>query len=161
MLLIAAIIGLGVAGNISRKKKEKERTQALELLAEELGWDFESTATDTIPGIERLALFDLGDDGEIKNLMYGEVDGVNARVFDYLYTVGFKNPTTYIQSVVLFEFDDQRFPVFTLRSEGAFDKMFSAFGYQDIDFPDALSFPGNTICAVRMNGQFGASLTIE
>lgn len=141
MLLIAAIIGLGVAGNISRKKKEKERTQALELLAEELGWDFESTATvDTIPGIERLTLFDLEEDREIRNLMYGAVDGVNATVFDYIYTVGGKRRTTYFQSVVLLEQNDLSFPAFTLRPEGVFDKMMSAFGYQDIDFPQRPEF---------------------
>jgi hypothetical protein len=40
MLLIVAIIGLIVATKIQHKKKEKERTQALQLKAEELGLSF-------------------------------------------------------------------------------------------------------------------------
>lgn len=141
ILLIAAIIGLSIAANLSRKKKEQERTQALQSLAEELSWDFESTApVDTVPGIDRLALLDLSDDRQIKNVMYGQVDGANATVFDYAYTVGVKHPTTLFQSVVLFELDDQSFPAFALRPEGVFDKMLSAFGYQDIDFPERPEF---------------------
>lgn len=135
MLFIVALVGLIVAANISQKKKEQKRTQELKVFAEEHGWDFEpGTPVHTIPGIDRFALFDLGHDKEIRNLMYGDFDGVNASVFDYIYTLGSKHPTTYFQSVVLLEQTDQRFPVFTLRPEGVFDKMFSAFGYQDIDF---------------------------
>ena len=136
MVLIVAIISLIVAARIVQKKKEKERTQALQLKAEELGWSFEPTArVATIPGIDGFALFDVGESKEIKNLMYVEEDGVNVTVFDFIYTIGTgKYQTTYFQSVFLFEPNDQSFPDFALRPEGAFDKMFSAFGYQDIDF---------------------------
>lgn len=135
MLLIVALISLIVAAIISRKKKEQQRTQELQLIANEFGWDFEAASSlDSIPGIERFALYDLGGDQEIRNLMYGEVDGVNATVFDYIYTLGVKRPTTFFQSVVLLEQNDQSYPVFTLRPEEVFDKMFSAFGYQDMDF---------------------------
>lgn len=141
MLVIVAIIGLGVAARIAKKKEEQKRTQEIQSIAEEIGWDFEPAApANSIPGIDRFALFDLGYDKEIKNLMYGAVDAVNATVFDYIYTLGLKHPTTYFQSVVLFEPDDQNFPAFSLRPEGVFDKMFSAFGYQDIDFSQRPEF---------------------
>lgn len=72
--------------------------------------------------------------------MYGEVDGVNVTVFDYIYTTGGKNTTTYFQSVFLLEPNDQSSPDFTLRPEGAFDKMLSVFGYQDIGFSQRPEF---------------------
>jgi hypothetical protein len=136
MLLIVVIIGLIVAAKIVQKRKEKERTQALQLTAEQRGWSFEPMArVDTIPGIDGFALFDLGHGKEVKNLMYVEDDGVNVTVFDYIYTLGSgKNATTYFQSVCLFEPSDLSFPDFALRPEGAFDKMLSVFGYQDMDF---------------------------
>ncbi|MGZ8842402.1 MAG: hypothetical protein ACXW18_01990, partial [Pyrinomonadaceae bacterium] len=99
----------------------------------------------SIPGIERFALYELGGAKEIKNLMYGAVDGVDATVFDYIYTTGGKHPTTLFQTVVLIEQNDQGFPVFTLRPEGVFDKVFSAFGYQDIDFGQRPGFSSQYI----------------
>jgi carbonic anhydrase len=87
-----------------------------------------------IPGIDGFGLYDRALDREIKKLMEFEVDGVIVTLFDYIYTTSGKHSTTYFQSVFLFEPGDQSFPDFTLRPEGAFDKMFSAFGYQDIDF---------------------------
>ncbi len=141
VLLIVGLISLIVAANISKKKKERQRTQDLQLIAGGFGWDFEAALTlDSIPGIERLALFDLEGDREITNVMYGAMDGVEATVFDYIYTVGFKQPTTFLQTVVLLEQNDQSLPVFRLRPEEAFDKMFSAFGYQDIDFDQRPEF---------------------
>jgi carbonic anhydrase len=135
LLLIGATITLVILNSINQKKNEQQRTQALQSTAEALDWDFEpAVQANSIAGIERLALFDLGDDNQIKNLMYAEVDGVSTTVFDYVYTVGVKRPTTFFQTVVLFEPEGQSFPEFVLRPEGAFDKMFSAFGYQDIDF---------------------------
>lgn len=135
LLLTVAVITLIILRRINQQKEEKQRTQAMHSVAEAFDWDFETTALPlTIHGIERFALFELGHDKEIRNLMYGEVDGVNTTVFDYTYTLGVKTPTTYFQTVVLFEPEDQSFPEFALRPEGAFDKLFSAFGYQDIDF---------------------------
>lgn len=135
VLLIVGLISLMIAANISKKKKEQKRTQDLQLIADEFGWDFEAALTlDSIPGIERLALFDLEGDREITNVMYGAVDGVNATVFDYIYTSGVKHPTTFLQTVVLLEQNGHSLPVFRLRPEEVFDKMFSAFGYQDLDF---------------------------
>ena len=67
--------------------------------------------------------------------MYREADDLNTTVFDFIYSMGTdKHRTTYLQSVVHLEPIDQSFPDFALWPEGAFDKLFSVFGYQDIDF---------------------------
>jgi hypothetical protein len=135
-LLILALITILVLAVINQKKKERARTQSLQKMAEQLGWSFEpAVPLDGLPGIEGFALFEQGLNRQIKNVMYNERDEVNITVFDYIYSVGRgKRVTTYFQSVVHFEPAGQSFPEFTLRPEGAFDKMLSTFGYQDIDF---------------------------
>jgi hypothetical protein len=141
LLLLGAIVTLAILNAINRKKTEQERTRALRSKAEAMDWEFEpAVEADSIAGIERFALFDLGHDKQIKNMMYGEVDGARTTMFDYVYTLGVKRRTTFFQTVVLFEPEGQKFPEFVLRPEGAFDKMFSAFGYQDIDFPQRPEF---------------------
>lgn len=145
LLVIVGVLGLTVAliaaSIISKRKKEQQRTEAMRSVAEKFDWDFEpSVRPNTISGIELFALFDLGYEKAVRNLMYGEVDGIPATVFDYNYTMGVKNPRVYFQTVVLLERHDRTFPFFSLRPEDMFDKMFSAFGYQDIDFGNRPEF---------------------
>ena len=136
MLLIVALIALAILAAVQKTKKERERTQALQQTADALGWSFEPVAeVDSIPGIDRFTLYDPGHSREVRNLMYREVDEVNTTVFDFIYSMGTdKHRTTHVQSVVHLEPIDQSFPDFSLWPEGPFDKLFSAFGYQDIDF---------------------------
>jgi hypothetical protein len=88
-----------------------------------------------IPGLERFALFSSGQGRRITNFMYGEASGIKAAVFDYAYTTGSgKNRQTHYQSVVYLEPGNLSLPYFSLRSENFLLKIFTAFGYQDIDF---------------------------
>jgi hypothetical protein len=67
--------------------------------------------------------------------MYGEASGVKAAVFDYVYVIGYgKNRQTHTQSVAYLEPSYLNLPHFSLRPEGFMLKIFTAFGYQDIDF---------------------------
>jgi hypothetical protein len=94
-----------------------------------------------IPGLEHFALFTQGHSREIKNMMYGEANGVKAAVFDYVYVTGSgKHRQTFYQSVVYLEPPNLRVPYFTLRPEGLLFKIFTAFGYQDIDFGQRPAF---------------------
>jgi hypothetical protein len=61
--------------------------------------------------------------------------------------------------VVHFEPAGQSFPEFTLRPEGAFDKMFSAVGYQDIDFGQRPEFSRQYILRGRMKQLFAKRFT--
>lgn len=136
LIIFVLFIGLAVFLIIYNNKKEKERTQAMQATAAQLGWQFAPVAPwNMIPWLDRFALFSQGHSKQIKNFMYGEAEGVKAAVFDYVYVVGSgKNRTTYFQSVVYLEPQDVTLPVFSLRPEGLIQKMLSAFGYQDIDF---------------------------
>lgn len=136
VLFIFLIIGLIAAIAIYSWQKEKERTQALQLTAGQLGWSFAAgVPLNMIAGLERFALFNQGHSKEIKNFMYGEASGTKAAVFDYVYVTGYgKHRQTHYQSVVYLEPGNLNIPHFSLRPEGILTKIFTAFGYQDIDF---------------------------
>lgn len=136
ILFVFLIIGLIVVLAVYSWQKEKERTQALQVTASQLGWSFAASAPlNMIAGLERFALFSQGHSREIKNFMYGEASGVKAAVFDYIYITGHgKHRQTHAQSVVYLEPVYLNVPYFTLRPEGFMHKVFQAFGYQDIDF---------------------------
>ncbi len=133
---MTAIIGLFVIIAVYSWQKEKERTNQLQLAAAQLGWSFAASAPlNMIAGLERFALFNQGHAREIKNFMYGQASGVKTAVFDYVYVTGAgKNRQTHYQSVVYLEPSYLSLPYFSLRPEGLLYKIFTAFGYQDIDF---------------------------
>jgi len=130
--LIAAIVLV----TMHHKKKERERTQALKSSATMLGWQFaEEAPLNYLPNLESFALFSQGHSKQIKNLIYGETNGVKAALFDYIYTVGHgKHQHTSSQSVAYFEPRNLKIPSFSLRPENVMHKLISALGYQDIDF---------------------------
>ena len=132
----ALFIGLAVFLIIYNKRKEKERTQALQQLAVNLGWSFAADAPLTqIAWLDQFTLFSQGRSRQIKNFMYGQAQGVKAAVFDYIYVTGSgKSQQTHYQTVVYLEPLNVALPMFSLRPETLFHRMLSAFGYQDIDF---------------------------
>ena len=111
---LAVIITLIVAATIYARKRERERTQALKSSATMLGWQFaEEAPLNYIPNLESFALFSQGHSKQIKNLIYGETNGVKAALFDYIYTTGHgKHSQTHYQSVAYFEPHNLNIPFF-------------------------------------------------
>jgi hypothetical protein len=145
LLFFIAIIVLVIILRIYQNKKEKERTQALAVIAAQLSWSFSATAPmNMIGGLERFPLFNQGYGKKIKNFMYGQASGVKAAVFDYIYTVGGgKSSHTYFQSVLYLEPANLNLPFFSLVPENFIHKVLGAFGYQDIDFAQRPEFSKN------------------
>src|ERR1700738_67315 len=135
-VILTVIIGLYVVIGIYSWQKGKERTRQLQLTASQLGWSFAANAPlNMIAGLERFALFSQGQGKQINNFMYGEASGIKVAVFDYIYVTGSgKNRQSHAQSVVYLEPGYLKVPFFTLRPENLLYKIFTAFGYQDIDF---------------------------
>jgi len=144
---VLAIIALVVFLFVYQRKKERERTQQLQMVASQLGWSFAVEAPlNMIAGLDQFVLFSHGHGKQIKNMMYGEASGMKAAVFDYIYVTGSgKNRTTHCQSVVYLEPGNLRLPYFSLRPESFLHKIFTAFGYQDIDFGQRPEFSKNYI----------------
>lgn len=124
------------------KKLERERMLGLKSAATLLGWQFAETAPlNYLPNLDKFALFGEGHRKQIKNLMYGETNGVKAALFDYVYVTGHgKNSSTHYQSVAYFEPRHLNLPSFSLRPENFLHKMFAALGFQDIDFGNRPTF---------------------
>ena len=136
------IVTLVVLIWLHQRKRERERTLGLKSSATLLGWQFaEVVPLNYIPNLERFALFSSGHSKQIKNIMYGESNGVKAALFDYIFTVGHgKHAHTHYQSVAYFEPRNLNLPFFSLRPEGFLHKLITAFGYQDIDFGNRPTF---------------------
>lgn len=139
---VVVIVGIIVVTTIVSRRREQERTRQLASVAPLLGWEFTDTAgLNWIPNLETFALFNQGHSKSITNAMYGEIDGVKAAVFDYFYSVGHgKHRSNHYQSVIYFEPRNLNLPFFSIRPEGVFRKLISAFGYQDIDFANRPTF---------------------
>jgi hypothetical protein len=86
-------------------------------------------------------LFTLGHSREARNVMQGELDGVTVSLFDYTYVTGSgKSRSDHHQTVVGLSLPALSLPAFVLKPENIFHKVGSAFGFQDIDFPEAPNF---------------------
>jgi len=74
LLFLVVIAGLAIAILVYNRRRERERTQQLQLVASQIGWNFAATAPlNMIAGLERFALFNQGHNKEIRNFMYGEI----------------------------------------------------------------------------------------
>jgi hypothetical protein len=130
LLIVAAIIYVGYL-------REKRRTEALQGLAEELGFDFIPKDPELLAALGSFHLFTQGHGKAIKNVLRGEANGLETEVFDYDYTTGGgKSSTTWRQTVICFRLDGPELPAFSLRPENVLHRIGAWFGYQDINFED-------------------------
>src|ERR1043165_5833572 len=132
VLFIALVVWL----IIRAKRLAEERRRMIQQAAQMMGWTYLPLADfSMIPNIGSYHLFSQGHSKKIENMMYGEIDGGRAAVFDYYYVTGSgKHRTTDNQTVAYFQSRSLQLPLFSLRPENVFHKVFGAFGYQDIDF---------------------------
>lgn len=123
---------------------EKKRSEALILVAHSLGFTFDKLGRDLTRKIhDDFFLFSLGDNytRDIKNEMWGVLDGLQISIFGYQYTVGFgRNSRTYKQTVLSIECTSTVLPEFVLRPENLMHKIGQIFGYKDIDFESSYTF---------------------
>jgi hypothetical protein len=142
VLIPVLFIGLVVWLIIRARKQAEERRRMLQYVAGQMSWAFAADASfSMIPHIESYYLFSQGHSKKIENMLYGELDGGRAAVFDYAYVTGYgKNRRSYRQTVAYFQSGSLSLPLFSLRPENVFHKVFGALGYQDIDFAQRPEF---------------------
>lgn len=121
---------------------EKRRTEALKLIARNLGFTFSKKGRDqTEQKHQNFQLFSKGYGRKVKNEMWGNRNGFDISIFGYQYTEGNgKNSSTYKQTVVTIDCKKRMFPSFELKPENTFHKIGQIFGYQDIDFETSPNF---------------------
>ncbi len=132
----ALVIGLIVFGAIQAKK----RREAFQLLALELGFRFQSERdTSLADKFHFLQHLDDGSNRYAENILYGELDGRRAYIFDYHYETysrdskGRRQTNHHWFSVFTLQLSE-RFPELIIKPEGLFSKLGQMLGFDDIDF---------------------------
>jgi hypothetical protein len=118
------------------RRMERKRTEAWQLAANDLGFEFTAfPGTDILSRFPGFQLFTQAGSKTVKNLLRGVAAGLELTIFDYSVTTGSgKNRHTVRRTVLTFEFDEPRLPTFSLRPENLFHKIGKWFGFHDIDF---------------------------
>jgi hypothetical protein len=137
VIIVAIVAGMWYLG--------KKRTNDLQAAAASLGYEFSPTRNDMLDTLSEFSLFTRGRYGKATNLLGTNVDGAAVAVFDYAYTVHSgsgknRRDTVHTQSVLVCESEGLDLPAFRMEPEGLFERIGSAMGGQDIDFPDAPAF---------------------
>ena len=140
-LLIFAFIALVAAAIYYSWLAAKKRREAMQALAQELGWRFyqghDSSQDDEYSHFE---IFRKGHSRSAFNTLTGrlEIDGrsfpAKAGDFRYRVTSSSGKSTTYRFSYLILHLPFANTPELLIRREGLFDKIAGAFGFDDIDF---------------------------
>jgi hypothetical protein len=121
---------------------EKKRTEALNVVAAEIGLGFSATQDDNLLArMQVFSLFNKGHSRKMRNVMKAEGESTTLAIFDYQYTTGSgKHQHCHSQTVVSVESDSLCLPRFTLWPEGLLSKLGAMVGAQDIDFDEHPEF---------------------
>ena len=126
-----AILAVGIIGSFFAAigiaiLYEGKRKKAFNHLADSMNLSFDGKRSDEsgdfIKSINHLAQFQRKDQS-VKNIIYGEVKGVNLAIFDHTFTLKSSNPersgSVCSQTVIIFQSESLNLPFFSLRLKGA------------------------------------------
>ena len=137
---IMAVVFIGVL--IFTKIQAQKRTQALQGVAQEIGFTFKGDVWNNQPNAHQFGtpVFGRGRRRLFNNVMVGTSAGLETSLLDYSYTVGSgKSSHTYTQTVAAYS-QELWLPLFELRPEGFLDRIGDAFTHKDIDFESHPNF---------------------
>lgn len=135
-------------------RSAKKRNEATAQLAAQMNWNFYAEADMSfVPGFSRSGLGAMNNvtNKKIFNLISGQINNLNAAVFDFRYTMrgirrnGHKQIEQRTQTVVYLQSPNANLPQFALRPEGWTDKLISLVGLSDINFPHRPSFSSSYV----------------
>ena len=145
--LITVIVILAVVMTVFSYRARKKRREALKMLADQLGWSFDPSSDRHLDReFRQFKIFQQGHSRSAYNTLRGlmEIKGLTCRckAGDYLYKVTSSNgksqqTTTYTFSYLIVDHPFHNLPHLVIRPEHMFDKLASAFGFDDIDFESA------------------------
>ena len=140
LLVTMAVTGLAIF--VLYQYQEQQRREALQVLADGMGFSYSSEAEHALQGaLSQFHLFSQGHARRMSNVLHGNIDDVTVTIFDYRYTTASgKHHRTRRQTVLLLESDRLDLPLFTLRPERLHHKLASALGHQDINFESHPAF---------------------
>jgi hypothetical protein len=135
-IIIGIIVVVATVSYFISQIRRKKRTEALGRVASALGLNFSPQSNEyLLSELGWCELFSPGRDKKVLNLMRGSNEGREIAVFDYQYVTGHgKNRRIVCSTVACLRSDGPPLPNFSLRPEGAWDKISNWFGGADIDF---------------------------
>ncbi|MEM8642892.1 MAG: hypothetical protein AAGG51_29355 [Cyanobacteria bacterium P01_G01_bin.54] len=143
-VLIVILIIFGVIAILAMSfYLSRRRTQAIEALAVELGFNFGGRDRQLLPDpVWQFDLFSKGRSRSVANLIWGQREMAEVYLFDYSYHTGTsrKRSQPHRQTVVCLSSQALNLPPFLLVPENIFHKLGNLFGYHDIDFPNYPNF---------------------
>lgn len=156
LISILCVIGVFALAAAFAFFVDKKRTDQFKQVARDLGFEFvpqvywsfntKVRAADTalFQSLKRFHLFCIsGSSKRLWNLLRGKCNNLEVAIFDY-YTAGTSPRSKAFQtSVVCFRFEGPELPNFSLRPKNDWHKIWSWFGYQDIDFASHPIFSSN------------------
>ncbi|MFA6961385.1 MAG: hypothetical protein WC205_11590 [Opitutaceae bacterium] len=149
MLILVGIVAVFSVISYLAWKYERERTEAIGVLAVQLGWRFYGKEKNRDFSDERpqFECFQRGNDRFAYNCLVGKLSAfdreLRAEAGDYHYEVTSgsgkeRHTTTYQFSYLLVDLPfGPRLPSLVVRPEGLFDKLAGVIGFEDIDFESA------------------------
>ena len=140
--VVAGVISLVAVIILMVHHFEKKRTEALNVVAAEIGLAFSAAQDDNLLArMQDFSLFNKGHSRKMRNVMKAEGETTTLAIFDYQYTTGSgKHQHCHSQTVVSVESDSLCLPGFTLWPEGLLSKLGAMIGAQDIDFDEHPEF---------------------
>ncbi len=162
-LVVCGVLGLIVMGVLFAMKQEKQRTEAFQAIAEQMGLGFYPKGDQSLIGaVDHFHLFSQGRSKRVLNMIYGETAYGELALFDYRYTTGGgKSSQTHMQNVVYFRADALSVPEFAMRPEHLFHKIGSVVGFQDIDFQSHPGFSSRFLLRGQDEAQVRNTFTDE
>ncbi len=142
VLFVIAFIAVAIFSVVQANKRARERRATLQQFASENGWSFDPGKIRTIDDEFRdIGLFRRGSNRYGENFITGEYNGCGLRMFDYHYQTesgsGKNRSTQHHRYGIVMLCPSFPLKPLVIRPEGVWDKITSAFGWDDIDFESA------------------------
>jgi hypothetical protein len=137
-------VGISVFSLVYSAWARRKRREAIEQLANEMGYSFtpEDKAFDAqIKTGSPFEILSKGRSRKAYNLVQGQKRDAQVALFDYQYTTGNgRSSQTHRQTLVLLTLEQAELVPFTLRGRGFFDKVAARFGQKEINIDTAPDF---------------------
>jgi len=143
LTIIVVVFFIAVAGAIFYiRKMEKQRTEALAVVAKQLGCEFQENPDENFQkSFDKFQLFSKGSSKKIRNIISCNNLNNTCDIFGYTFTTGTgKNRSISTQTVASFSGRQLDFPDFDLCPQNILHNIGKVFGYQDIDFESSPEF---------------------
>lgn len=137
-VFVAGILGVMVLTLIVSTYFARRRRQALQQLADELGFTFTPKPSDQVRAtLPRFSLLQVGRQQQVQNLLQGSTETTQVLIFDWHYVIGTgKNSQNRVVTVVAIQSAELRLPLWLCRPESVLDWWGLTFDGRDIDFED-------------------------